>query len=487
MSPLVLPLLLLPVSAAVAGVTRDPARGARRGAVLALTAWVAAVAAVAASPSGRLFDTLVLTLVVGTGGTVLAHAARALRHEPYQRRFAVVGPLLLAAVAVTTLAEPLEVVLAGWLLTSALTVALVRTGPAAADPGRSVRLARAFLVGDAALAAAVVLTLTGRGPVVLAAVLVVVAAATRGAAGPFLRWLPDTLAAPTPASAVLHAGVVASGVLVLLRHGSTVAASPDAALALALAAVVLGGVTCIVAEAVMTTRPDVKGQLAWSTVAQLGFTLVLVGLGFHVAAGLHVIAHGMYKSASFLGAGSAVRALERRRAAPPAGAPARLAQLAVAAVALLTTAGVVVLAGTAWSVELSLTLGLGLLAVWCAAGAAVRRAASPRHLLTIGAASAASAAAYAAVTVALKTLVQPQLAVADPALHWAAILPVLVGLGAVAVTPGRAFPGLWARAGVLGGPTPPPSWRRGVAEPARPTTAATVAVPVTRPATTSGA
>ena len=107
-----------------------------------------------------------------------------------------------------------------------------------------------------------VLTLTGRGPVALAAVLVVVAAATRGAAGPFMRWLPDTLAAPTPASAVLHAGVVASGVLVLLRHGSDVATSSDAALALAVAAVVLGGITCIVAEAVMTTRPDTKGQLA---------------------------------------------------------------------------------------------------------------------------------------------------------------------------------------------------------------------------------
>ena len=115
-------------------------------------AWAAAVGTVLIGPSGGLFDALVLTLVIGTGGTVLAHAARALRHEPYQRRFAVVGPLLLAAVAVTTLAEPLELVLVGWLLTSALTVALVRTGPAEADPGRSVRLARAFLVGDAALA-----------------------------------------------------------------------------------------------------------------------------------------------------------------------------------------------------------------------------------------------------------------------------------------------------------------------------------------------
>ena len=435
MSPLAAPLLLLPAAAVLAAITRDPARGARRGAVLVLMAWAAAVGTVLIGPSGGLFDALVLTLVIGTGGTVLAHAARALRHEPYQRRFAVVGPLLLAAVAVTTLAEPLELVLVGWLLTSALTVALVRTGPAEADAGRSARLARAFLVGDAALATAVVLTLTGRGPVALAAVLVVVAAATRGAAGPFMRWLPDTLAAPAPASAVLHAGVVASGVLVLLRHGSDVATSSDAALALAVAAVVLGGITCIVAEAVMTTRPDTKGQLAWSTIAQLGFTLVLVGLGFHVAAGLHVIAHGMYKSASFLGAGSAVRGLERRRSAPPAGAPARLARLATATVALVATGAVVVASATAWTVELSLTLGLGLLAVWCATGAAVRRVVRRRDLLAIGAVSAAAAATYAALTLVLKAQVRPELAVVDPALPWVVILPVLLGLAAVAGHP----------------------------------------------------
>jgi NADH:ubiquinone oxidoreductase subunit 5 (subunit L)/multisubunit Na+/H+ antiporter MnhA subunit len=484
MSPLVAPLLLLPAAAVLAAITRDPAHGARRGAVLVLMAWVAAVGTVLIGPSGGLFDALVLTLVIGTGGTVLAHAARALRHEPYQRRFAVVGPLLLAAVAVTTLAEPLELVLVGWLLTSALTVALVRTGPAEADAGRSARLARAFLVGDAALATAVVLTLTGRGPVALAAVLVVVAAATRGAAGPFMRWLPDTLAAPTPASAVLHAGVVASGVLVLLRHGSDVATSSDAALALAVAAVVLGGITCIVAEAVMTTRPDTKGQLAWSTIAQLGFTLVLVGLGFHVAAGLHLIAHGMYKSASFLGAGSAVRSLERRRSAPPAGAPARLARLAIATVALVATGAVVVASGTAWTVELSLTLGLGLLAVWCATGAAVRRVVRRRDLLTIGAVSAAAAATYAALTLVLKAQVRPDLAVVDPALPWVVILPVLLGLAAVAVTPGRALPALWARAVALGTPSPPTSWRLRPAEPARP---AAGAVSVTLPATTSGA
>lgn len=455
MSLLAAPLLFLASAALVARTTSDPARGAAQGAGLVLAGWVAGLVAVVLDPGGAAFDALILTLVVGTGGIVLAHAARALRHEPYQRRFAVVGPLLLGAVAVATLADPLEVVLAGWLLTSLLTVALVRTGPAAADPDRAVRLGRAFLVGDAALAGAVVLTVTGRGPAALAAVLLVTAAATRGAAGPFLRWLPDTLSAPTPSSAVLHAGVVASGVLVLLRHGDTVAGAPGAALALALSAVVVGGLTCIVAEAVMTTRPDVKGQLAWSTVAQLGFTLVLVGLGFHVAAGLHVVAHGMYKGASFLSAGSAVRLLERRRSAPVARPPRRSAQVAVTAVAALATAAVPAVAGSAWTVELALTLGLGVLAVWCATGAATGRLAHRRQLIGTGAAAVGAAVAYAAVTVVLKAQVQPELAVADPALPPAAVLPVLAGLALVAATRGRALPSLWARATALGSPTPP--------------------------------
>ena len=107
-----------------------------------------------------------------------------------------------------------------------------------------------------------------------------------------------------------------------------------------------------------------------------------------------------------------------------------------------------------------------------------------RDLLAIGAVSAAAAATYAALTLVLKAQVRPELAVVDPALPWVVILPVLLGLAAVAVTPGRALPALWARAVALGTPSPPTSWRLRPAEPARP---AAGAVAVALPATTSGA
>jgi NADH:ubiquinone oxidoreductase subunit 5 (subunit L)/multisubunit Na+/H+ antiporter MnhA subunit len=473
------PLLL---AAVVAATHPDPAVGARRGAALAGLAWAAATA-VTVSTSGDLFDALVLLLVVGMGATVLAYASRALRHEPYQRRFATTAPLVLLATAVSVTADQLELVLAGWLVTSLTTVALVSTGPPSADPARSVRLSRAFLVGDIALATAVVATLTGVAPSWVAAIALVTAAASRGAAGPFARWLPDTLAAPTPSSALLHAGVVASGVLVVIRHGATIAPDTTGALTLAIAAVATGAITCIAAEAVMTTRPDVKGQLAWSTIAQLGFTLMLVGFGFHVAAGLHAVAHGLYKGSAFLGAGSTVRSLVRRRqAGGAASSRIRWSTVAVTGLGAATAAGVVQASGTAWTTELALTLGLGLVAVASAARAAAGRLESPGQLLTVAGAAMTATAAYSAATVALKAQVDPELVVPGSVLPAIALVPALVGLAAVAATRDRALPGLWARVEAIGAPTPASVTPKPALRWERRT-----AVSTTRPATTSGA
>jgi NAD(P)H-quinone oxidoreductase subunit 5 len=171
-------------------------------------------------------------------------------------------------------------------------------------------------------------------PVQAAVVLVVVAALLKCAQLPFHGWLIQVMEAPTPVSALLHAGVVNLGGFVLIRIAPLVAEVPLAAGMLVLA----GASTAIVAALVMTTRISIKVSLAWSTCAQMGFMLMQCGLGLWEMALLHLVAHSLYKAHAFLGAGGTVRQAQVSQLAP-AAAPARLgAQLAAAAVALALAA-----------------------------------------------------------------------------------------------------------------------------------------------------
>ena len=144
-------------------------------------------------------------------------------------------------------------------------------------------------------------------------ILVVVAALSRSAQFPFHRWLPATLAAPTPVSALLHAGVVNAGGILLIRLAPL--SRREVAQALTIAA---GAATMVYGATIMLVKPDVKGALAHSTTAQMGFMILTCGLGLWAAAVIHLVAHGFYKSTLFLSSGSAVAAPPRgERCRPP--------------------------------------------------------------------------------------------------------------------------------------------------------------------------
>jgi NAD(P)H-quinone oxidoreductase subunit 5 len=152
---------------------------------------------------------------------------------------------------------------------------------------------------------------------VAAAVLVCVAAIMKTAQLPFHGWLLQVMEAPTPVSALLHAGVVNIGGFLLIRLAPLVALAPAAQVLL----VVFGSVTAVVAGLVMTTRVSVKVGLAWSTCAQMGLMLLECGLGAWSVALLHLLAHSFYKAYSFLSAGRTVeRHVQVRMTRPmPAG------------------------------------------------------------------------------------------------------------------------------------------------------------------------
>lgn len=141
----------------------------------------------------------------------------------------------------------------------------------------------------------------------LAAVLIAFAAILKSAQLPMHGWLIQVMEAPTPVSALLHAGIVNIGGFVLIRLAVLVAAAPLARWLL----VVVGSLTAVLAGLVMMTRISVKVRLAWSTCAQMGFMLMECGLGLYDLAMLHLVAHSLYKGYAFLAAGETV--LEARR------------------------------------------------------------------------------------------------------------------------------------------------------------------------------
>jgi len=301
---------------------------------------------------------VLLVLVSGIGLVVQAYAARALRLDPGRPRFLRWSGLLLAAsLLVAAAASPLALALA-W---AAGGIALVRLVGTAGPGGRGVR--RAIAVGDAALVGAMV-TLTAVAPgldlqapgAVAAAVGttlpwaavalgLVVAVAARSAQHPFRDWLPATLAAPTAVSALLHAGVVNGGAVLLLRAGGVLDAFPATWLVIA----GLAAWTMVTSVSAMGVTTDTKGVLVRSTQAQTGFLLLTVAAGAPIAAVAHLVGHAAYKAGAFLGVGGVVGA--RRRAhsldAPVLGRGRRLAlgALAVGAAGALLLASVALLPG----------------------------------------------------------------------------------------------------------------------------------------------
>lgn len=229
-----------------------------------------------------------------------------------RRSFGLGACLILGGTSLLAVAGRPWLMACGWVLTSAGVLAvLARSG--SRSPGIARRTALALVSGDVALVAGLAI-LTWDGNTETAAVLLGVAALARAAQAPFPAWLASTVDAPTPVSALLHAGVVNAGGFLLVRSGNVFA---QAALARWMVGI-FAFVTIVAAAHAARLRSDVKGALATSTSAQMGFMLLAVALGAPFAAMAHLVGHAWYKSARFLGAGAEVsRTVQIRRHARP--------------------------------------------------------------------------------------------------------------------------------------------------------------------------
>lgn len=480
--------LLLTVSAPAIGTVasiagRSPARSGR-AVTLSLGVGTLAAAALLVTTTSAADDlvrtavlrsdraTALLALVtLATATVVSSFANRSLdRDGRTVRFFAAIGVLVTGTALVSLAAHPVALV-SGWVVAGWALLGLVGFDAGAPGVTRARRrIATSLAVGDSALLAAVALawiaiggspfdrgsvealgsaTLAGAPALHVIAVLLVIAALSRSAITPFHRWLVGTIVAPTPVSAVVHAGFVSGGGILLIRTSELFVASAPAVV-LAFSAAVL---TVLLASAVSVSRPDVKGSLAWSTVAQMAFMVVQCAVGAFSSAVFHIAGHGMYKAARFLGAGDTVLA-DVRAHRRPAGGPAMSVPVRLTVTATVSTVAVGV--GVWLMPPLVNDAGRVLIGVfaWITAASALdgwlrRHPFSALTTTLVGAATTVAAVfAYLAGLRAVEGFLKPAL---DSPVTAVGVLPLVLTIGGVgaallvvALVPGPD--GAWLRA-----------------------------------------
>ncbi|WP_252260523.1 proton-conducting transporter transmembrane domain-containing protein [Erythrobacter aurantius] len=277
----------------------------------------------------------------------------------------------------------------------------------------------------------------------LAVAFIVLAAALKTAAFPLHGWLTEVMEAPTPVSALLHAGIINSGGVLLITAAPLVQASTGSMAAL----VLLGGLTALFGAAVMLTQNAVKTALAWSTVSQMGFMLLQCGLGLWTLALLHIVAHSLYKAHAFLSSGGAVQDVASIRRPGPVAAPSVPAVLKSFGLALVLYAAIATLFTIFIGPKSAQALALGAILIF---GVAYLVAQGLADLAPVAltkrtvAASLAAAIAYFSFQAAAEVIWGPGLPAAPVPgpLEWALIVVAVLSFGLVAFAQ-ALFP-LWA-------------------------------------------
>jgi len=147
---------------------------------------------------------------------------------------------------------------------------------------------------------------TGFGVISLATLLLFVGATGKSAQIPLYTWLPDAMEGPTPVSALIHAAtMVTAGVYMIGRNAVLFSHAPDTMLIVA----VIGALTALMAGTIGLVQNDIKRVLAYSTVSQLGYMFLAMGVGAFGAGIFHLYTHAFFKALLFLGSGAVIHAL----------------------------------------------------------------------------------------------------------------------------------------------------------------------------------
>ena len=269
---------------------------------------------------------IVMTMVVTWVGTLIhIYSVGYMGHEPgYARYFAYLN-LFLAEMLVLVLGSSYLLMFVGWEgvgLCSYLLIGFFYDKEFAAAAGK-----KAFIVnriGDFGFLVAMFLMFAYFGTVDFARVSLIAAGGVEpwiltaiclllflGAVGksaqiPLYVWLPDAMAGPTPVSALIHAAtMVTAGVYMVARSNVLYRLAPGAMMVVA----IIGAFTALFAATIALRQYDIKKVLAYSTVSQLGFMFIAVGVGAFTAGIFHLVTHAFFKACLFLGSGSVIHAM----------------------------------------------------------------------------------------------------------------------------------------------------------------------------------
>lgn len=267
-----------------------------------------------------------MTLVVTGVGTLIHVFAIGYMHgDPRFSRFFTYLNLFAASMLTLVLAGNFAMLFLGWELVglcSYLLISFWYTRPSAAAAGK-----KAFVVnriGDLGFMIGLMLVFTNFGTLSFEGVferaadvltpgaataiglLFLVGAAGKSAQVPLYVWLPDAMEGPTPVSALIHAAtMVTAGVYLVARSAPIFELSETAGLTVA----VIGAITALWAATIALAQTDIKRVLAYSTVSQLGYMFLAVGLGGYIAGVFHLMTHAFFKALLFLGAGSVIHGM----------------------------------------------------------------------------------------------------------------------------------------------------------------------------------
>jgi NAD(P)H-quinone oxidoreductase subunit 5 len=347
-------------------------------ALVAVAGAIEALRETLAGGAADLLGVVMVALIAFLGWVVLRFSRDYLYGEPGQNRYVVALTFTVAAVLTVVLTNYLGVLILAWASSSVglyyLLTFFHERWPAqivAHKKFLASRMSELFLIAGAVLLYMESGTLTldgiaafaaqqGELPATmrLAAVLLAMGVVFKTAQLPLHGWLIQVMEAPTPVSALLHAGIVNIGGFVIIRMAPLFSAAPEAQALL----VVVGSITALMAGMVMMTRISIKVRLAWSTCAQMGFMLMECGLGLYELALLHLVAHSLYKAHEFLTAGDTVLAARQRDLTPEASR--RMAQTRVGRRVLALPAALLIVGG-------SLAIWQALIADFAVAGVAI--------------------------------------------------------------------------------------------------------------------
>ncbi|MCJ7498374.1 MAG: NADH-quinone oxidoreductase subunit L [candidate division Zixibacteria bacterium] len=202
----------------------------------------------------------------------------------------------------------------------------------------------------------------------LSAILIFGGAVGKSAQFPLHVWLPDAMEGPTPVSALIHAAtMVAAGVYLVARLMTIYALSVPASLVVA----IIGAFTAFLAASIGLVQNDIKRVLAYSTISQLGYMIMALGLGGYTAGTFHLMTHASFKALLFLGAGSVIHAMHTNDIWEMGGLYPKMKTTAITfIIGSLSLAGIFPLSGF-WSKDEILLLALNKYPIFMLVGLAV--------------------------------------------------------------------------------------------------------------------